>query len=135
MKKVFLLLAVISLALASCTTINKGTPVVPMNLQINISMDDLEYIGEATGTSVQNYVLGMPIGGRKNKTAVSKISSINISSIWNRGFNNAMYNALQSKPDADFIIPISYEETKDQMFLGSKRTLIVKTKAFKIKTK
>ncbi|HNW90409.1 MAG TPA: hypothetical protein PKN48_12150 [Bacteroidales bacterium] len=135
MKKIFLLLAVLSLALTSCTTIKKGTPVTPMSLQINLNMDDLEYIGEATGTSTQNYVLGIPYGGRKYKTAVAKFSSINLQSLWNRGFNNAMYDALQSKPDADFVLPISFEETKDQAFLGSKRTLIVKTKAFKIKTK
>lgn len=133
MKKLFLLLAVLSLA--SCTMIKKGTPVTPMSMQVNLSMDDLEYIGVATGTSTQNYFIGIPYGGRKNKSAVAKMSSLNISSLWNRGFNNAMFDALNSQPDADFVIPISFEETKDQMFLGSKRTLVVKTKAFKIKTK
>ncbi|HOV11893.1 MAG TPA: hypothetical protein PLT47_01495 [Bacteroidales bacterium] len=133
MKKIFLLLAILSLA--SCTTIKKGTPVTPMNLQVNLNMDDLQYIGEATGTSTQNYLLGIPYGGRKHRTAVAKISSLNISGLWNRGFNNAMYDALKSQPDADFVIPISFEETRDQMFLGSKRTLVIKTKAFKIKTK
>jgi hypothetical protein len=132
MKKIFFLLAVI--LLASCTTTRKSTPTTSMNFQINLNIDNLVYIGDATGTSTQNYVLGIPIGGRKYKAGVSNQFNL-ISMLHMRSYNNAMYDALMSKPDADFILPISYEETTVQMFLGSKVTLTLKTKAFKIKTK
>ena len=133
MKKILLLLAVVML-IASCTTTKKATPTSPVNFQVNLNLNDLDYIGEATGTSTQNYVLGIPIGGRKYKAGVTN-SNFGLGTMSGRGFNNAMYDALKSVPDADFVLPISYEKVKDQMFMGSKVTLIIKTKAFKIKKK
>ena len=70
MKKIFLLLTVVML-FASCTTTKKATPTSPINFQINLDLNDLDFIGEATGTSTQNYVLGIPIGGRKYKSGTT----------------------------------------------------------------
>jgi len=133
MKKIFLLLTVVML-FASCTTTKKATPTSPINFQINLDLNDLDFIGEATGTSTQNYVLGIPIGGRKYKSGTTN-TGFGSGILSGRGFNNAMYDALKSYPDADFVLPISYEKVRDQMFMGSKVTLIIKTKAFKIKKK
>ena len=120
--------------IASCTITKKGVPSVPMDVHINLDMSNLEYLGEVTGTSTQAYFLGIPIGSRKftSGVATGMFSSYIPQS---RGMNNAMYDALTSKPDADFVLPISYETVRQQMFLGSKVKLTVKTKAFKIKTK
>jgi hypothetical protein len=133
MKKIFLLLLVV-MSFASCTTTKKATPSGSLNFQINVNMSDLEYIGEATGTSTQNYFLGIPLGGRKHKVGTINQNFV-LGNMSSRGFNNAMYDALKSHPDADFVLPISFEKVKDQMFMGSKVTLTIKTKAFKIKTK
>ncbi len=123
-------------ALSSCTITKQSTPTAPVHVQVNLSMDNLEYIGEVSGTSTQSYVLSIPIGGRKYTAGVaSSQSMLNLSMLQTRGMNNAMYDALKSKPDADFILPVSVESKKQQMFLGSRETITVKGKAFKIKTK
>ena len=46
-----------------------------------------------------------------------------------------MWDALQQKPDADFLLPMSVEKKTNRMFLGSKKTYSVRAKAFKIKNK
>ena len=49
--------------------------------------------------------------------------------------NNATYDALLSKPDADFILPISVETKTSRVFLGKTKKVTLRGKAFKIKTK
>jgi hypothetical protein len=132
---IILIFLVIILA-SSCTITRKGVPTVPMNFQINLDMTNLEYLGEVTGTSTQAYFLGIPLGGRKYTAGVSMPTGIFLPPIpHSRGMNNAMYDALLSKPDADFVLPVSYVTVRQQMFLGSKVKLTLKTKAFKLKTK
>ncbi len=100
-------------AFSSCVVRKNATPVSPVNTQVNLNYDDLEYIGEVTGSSTQTYLFGIiPIGGRRNHQGVfaSNIISSPISLNLNkRGVNNALYDALTSKPDADYIIPVSYK--------------------------
>ncbi|HRD38442.1 MAG TPA: hypothetical protein PLC65_07410, partial [Bacteroidia bacterium] len=54
---------------------------------------------------------------------------------FDRAYNNALYDALKQKNDADFVLPLSSESTTNRAFLGKKVTLNVRAKAFKIKTK
>ena len=138
MKKLLYLLAGLALVVSSCTMKSKTVPAAPLNVQVNFTMDDLEFIGEVTGTTTQSYVLGLPYGNRTNNVGTVATQfpfQIPGQFIRTRGFNNAMYNALQSKPDADFILPIAVETKTDVMFLGREETLTIRAKAFKIKTK
>ena len=115
----------------SCTQKFKSTPVAPVNVQVNVTMDDLEYVGEVTGTSTQSYLLGrIAIGGRRNH-AGQVGGTIGLPQT--RGVNNALYDALQTQPDADFVLPVSVETVKNVMFLGNKTTYTVRAKAYKIK--
>lgn len=132
--KIYIITGTLLIVLASCTTIKKSVPTSPIHTQINITLSDLEYIGEVTGTATQNYVIGLPIGGRKYRTGISS-NLFNISIPINRGMNNAMYDALMTKPDADFILPIGFETTTTYAFLGRTETIKLKAKAFKIKVK
>jgi hypothetical protein len=95
----------------------------------------MQYLKEVTGTAVQSYVMGLPYGGEKNKkAAVSNIAgNILGADLRNRGYNNALYNALHKLPDADFIMPIIMEVKTDRMFLGRQDSIIVRVKAFKLK--
>ena len=138
MKKInILLILFVTVVFTSCTITKKGIPTANMNVQVNLDMNNLEYMGEATGTSTQAYLLGViPLNGRKNTIGVATLQVAPLVSIpQKRGVNNAMYDALKSVADADFILPVSFESTKQQMFLGCKITITVKAKAFKIKTK
>lgn len=122
------------LLMSSCTMHNRVTAGAPLQANVVFQSSDLEYIGEVTGTATQYYVLGIPYGGRRYYTAntggflTSPIS-------FDRAYNNALYDALSQKPDADFVLPVSSEKVVDQSFLGKKVTLKVRAKAFKIKSK
>lgn len=120
---------------SSCTRQFKSTPVAPVNVQVNVTMDDLEYVGEVSGTSTQSYIFGViPVGGRRFHAAqVSATGGLPLVGN-NRGVNNALYDALQSLPDADFVLPVSVESTVNVMFMGNKTTYTVRAKAYRIKT-
>lgn len=136
MKKIFLLFSTfvaILLFASSCTMHNRTTMGAPMEARVNFSSADLEYVGEVTGTSTQYYVVGIPYGGRRYTTASTGGFSVGVSV--NRGYNNALYDALGQKPDADFVLPISSESTINRSFLGRKETITIRAKAFKIKAK
>jgi hypothetical protein len=121
---------------SSCTTYFKSIPTPVMNAQVNIDFDDLEYVGDVTGTSTQSYVLGIPYGGRRYYVATTGGFLSQIPFIGNnRGTNNALYDALMQKANADFVLPISVERKVHQMFLGSKQIVTLRAKAFRIKSK
>ena len=130
MKKLIYLFVGVAFLLTSCTITQVSRPGAPLNVQINFDMDDLDYIGEVTGTAEQHYLFGLPFGGRKYYTGV-----IGNGFALDRAMNNAVYDALLSKPDADFILPISIETKTSRVFLGSTKKVTVRGKAFKIKTK
>jgi hypothetical protein len=138
-KYIYLFAGLLLLA-SSCTMNNRLMQGAPLSVQMNISMADLEYVGDVTGTSTQSYVLGIPYGGKKYYTAnldyfPASRFSVPLVGGNNRGMNNAMYDAMQQRPDADFLIPFNVEEKVHQEFLGRKVVLTVKAKAFKIKAK
>lgn len=130
MKKLIYLFVGVALLASSCSTTKKSIPGAALNVQVNLDMDDLDYIGEVTGTAEQRYVLKMPMGGRKYYIGV-----IGNGFAVDRAMNNALYDALLTKPDADFILPVSVETKSTYVFLGSKKKVTIKGKAFKIKTK
>ncbi len=137
-KALYLLPLLAVIFLSSCRVMTKTIPVSSLNAQVNFSMDDLEYIGDVTGTATQTTLLGIiPVGGRRNHSGVlGSQAGFNLNVIGDRrAMQNALYDALMSKPDADFVLPISSYSVSDQMFLGNKETLTVRAKAFRLKTK
>ena len=106
-----------------------------VNIQINIDMDDMEYVGEVTGSAEQHYFLGMAYGGRKYYSGEVYMPGEFYIAGLDRAMKNAMYDALLSKPDADIIMPFSYETKVQRLFLGSLKKITIRGKAFKLKTK
>lgn len=135
MKRLIMLFLVAGLlATTACTTYRTASVAAPVRVQINIDYSNMDYIGDVTGTATQSFALGLPIGGQRYRVAIADYAGNGIMPN-NRGINNALYEALKQKPDADFLIPFSVEEKRNRMFLGSKRTYTVHAKAFKIKSK
>ncbi len=131
-----IVLGVFLLGLATSCRVNyKAVPVATLDARVNFTTNDLEYIGEVKGTATQSYLLGfIPVGGRRYYYAnVGLNPGITNFRFRGRAFNNAYYDALQSKPDADFVMPLGFTEQVDRMFLGRKVTINVKAKAFKLK--
>lgn len=122
------------LGLSSCTMSNKSIAGAQLDARVNFDRSDLEYVGEVNGTATQYYILGIPYGGRRFHTASAGGAVINTQA-FDRAYNNALYDALSQKPDADFVLPLSSESTTNMAFLGKRVTLKVRAKAFKIKTK
>ena len=138
MKKIkitYLLAGFILITASSCTTYNKMVTVTPINTQVNLTMSDLDYVGEVTGTATQNYVLGLPYGGRRYY--VGSVGQGMLGGIvpTDRAVANATYDALMQKPDADFVMPFAAETKTQRQFLGSRKTITIRAKAFKIKVK
>lgn len=134
MKKILILSTfALMLAISSCTMRNKTISGAQIEARVNFVSSDLEYVGEVTGSTTQYYFLGIPYGGRRYHTASTGglLGGVTLG----RAYNNALYDALSQKPDADFVLPLSSESTTNQAFLGRKVTLNVRGKAFKIKTK
>lgn len=122
------------LGLSSCTMNNKSIAGAQLDARVNFDRSDLEYVGEVTGTATQHYILGIPYGGRRFHTASTSGAVINTQA-FDRAYNNALYDALSQKPDADFVLPLASESTTNMAFLGKRVTLKVRAKAFKLKTK
>lgn len=125
------------LSFSSCQINRKAIPTAPINAQVNLSMSDLEFVGEVTGTAEQSFFIGIPLGGRRFHQGVATAQGpFGPGTIpLNRGAQNALYDALMQKPNADFLLPISVQSTRDVMFLGSTVTYTVRAKAFRIKQK
>lgn len=136
MNKIKIIFGILTLVMMSSCTINRSARVsAPVNVQVIVNYDNLDYVGEVTGTATQSFVLGLPIGGKRWRYVNTSVAGTNGVLPNNRGVNSALYDALSQKPDADFVIPFNVEEKRNLMFLGSKRTYTVKAKAFKLKAK
>lgn len=138
MKKYFIYLALfaaVSMTFSSCKIKQRAVVSTPLNAQINFDMDDLEYLGTVTGNTTQSYVLGLPIGGRKYHSGALLSQGLALPIPQSRGYQNALYDALSQMPDADFVLPVSYDTEIDQQFLGRREYLSIRCKAYKIKDK
>jgi hypothetical protein len=115
----------------------KGITSAPIQANINFDMDDLDYLGEVTGTAVQHYVLGIPYGRTSYNYGVvyNQFMGLQVQIPHKRVYSQALFNAISTRPDADFILPMASETKTNFMFLGRKETVTLKGKAFKIKSK
>ena len=134
-KQILFIIPLLLMLVSSCTVYKKSIPSTPIMTQINLTMADLEYLGEVTGTTTQSYALFIPYGGEKHHCAATLIGGGTGMNVNSRGFNNALYKALQQKPNADFVMPLRMEVTSHKMFLGKEETITVTAKAFKIVSK
>ena len=134
---ILVLIGAVMMSLNSCTVRQRAVPLTPINAQVNLDMDDLEYIGDILGKSDQSYALGfIAYGSRKYHSGVLlPQGGLGISLPNNRGVNNALYDALQQKPDADMVLPVAFETITEQQFLGRRVNFTVRCKAYKIKNK
>jgi hypothetical protein len=132
-KAIILLPLAVVLLLSSCTFYSKSIAGTSVETQVQFRMEDLEYIGDVSGTATQSFLFGvLPIGGRRFHVANIGGGGLVPN---NRMFNNALYDALMQREDADFVLPLSSSSVRDQMFLGNRTTLTVRAKAFRIKSK
>ncbi|MBK7382228.1 MAG: hypothetical protein IPP83_02500 [Flavobacteriales bacterium] len=132
-KAIILLPLAVVVMFSSCTIYSKSIAGTSVETQIQFRMEDLEYIGDVSGTATQSFLFGvLPIGGRRFH--VANIGGGGLIP-QDRMTNNALYDALMQREDADFVLPLSSSSVRDQMFMGNRTTLTVRAKAFRIKSK
>ena len=134
-KAIHLLPLAVVLLFSSCTVYTKNIATTSVETQIQFKMEDLEYIGDVSGTATQTTLLGViPVGGRRFH--VASIGGGGLVTVpQGRLFNNALYDALMQRENADIVLPLSSSSVRNGMFLGNKTTLTVRAKAFRIKSK
>jgi hypothetical protein len=134
-KAIHLLPLAVVLLFSSCTVYTKNIATTSVETQIQFKMEDLEYIGDVSGTATQTTLFGViPIGGRRFH--VASIGGGGLVAVpQGRLFNNALYDALMQRENADIVLPLSSSSVRNGMFLGNKTTLTVRAKAFRIKSK
>jgi hypothetical protein len=134
-KAIHLLPLAVVLLFSSCTVYTKNIATTSVETQIQFKMEDLEYIGDVSGTATQTTLLGViPIGGRRFH--VASIGGGGLVTVpQGRLFNNALYDALMQRENADIVLPLSSSSVRNGMFMGNKTTLTVRAKAFRIKSK
>lgn len=136
MKFLGAILLILPIFLSSCYLQKSVTPSPSLNVQLNITYNDLEYVADTTIKIKQSYVLGLPYGG-KRYTIGQLVLNDNIPLYLKktRSFNRAIFEALNSFPDADFVLPVNYKLEKHIMFLGREEVLTLKLKLLKIPSK
>jgi hypothetical protein len=147
MKKVLLfLLPMFMIAFVSCSSMQtlQKAPAGSMTpeVRLNISLDDIEYLGESTiSVSSRTYfrcikridMVNGEVFDRYNHTATNMIGNLDIKPQGELAY--AADKVLTDFPQADYFVPVSYKNEVANMFLGKLSTKTMVVKAYKYKAK
>jgi len=147
MKK-YIILFIIGFALlgTSCTLgrlTHKTVPATsftPNIVKLDLTMEQFEYLGETEiSVTLKTYfgmfkrietINGLPKDIRNIKlTTFYGNKDIPVEGILKR----AAYKVIEDFPDADYYVPVNYQENIHRMFLGNTKTITMKVKAYKFK--
>ena len=127
--------------LASCS-VTKYKAYSPTQTQLNLQMDDLQYLGETEITVEYRQYLGCitqidKINGNTYKRDEIKLfpifSSNNMTDDLMPNLQMASYKLLELFPTADYFVVTNQTKEKYQLFLGSQVTAKAKVKAYSLK--
>lgn len=145
MKKLLLIASVLMMAfMTSCGSIKgyQKAPAVSMTpeVRMNVSLDDVEFLGETTITVDSRSYFGIfqridKVNGitfdRRRNTAVNLYGNLEINIP--KELKYAAEKVLTDFPEADFFSPGVYKEEVNRMFLGKIKTETMVIKAYKYK--
>ena len=126
MKKVLLfLLPMFMMAFVSCSSMRtlEKAPAGSMTpeVRLNISLDDIEYLGEST----------ISVSTRSYFGCIKQIDMVN-GEVFDRHNNTT---TSLDYPEADYFVPVSYKDEVAHLFLGKLSTKTMVIKAYKYKNK
>lgn len=147
MKKVLLfLLPMFMMAFVSCSSMRtlEKAPAGSMTpeVRLNISLDDIEYLGESTiNVSTRTYfgcikqidMVNGEVFDRHNNTTTSLMGNLDIK--LHGDIALAAGKVIQDYPEADYFVPVSYKDEVTNLFLGKLSTKTMVIKAYKYKNK
>jgi hypothetical protein len=124
--------------LSSCVGTRSGmlvqgkSPLTPWNYQLLFQRGDLTEVGEVADSIKFTTYLGI-INSNKDFRFTKRISFPGAPSIGNRNLSRVLYYMYEKTPTSDIIIPTKVITKKERLFLGSRKTITVIGKAYKIK--
>lgn len=129
-------LAAVALS-ASCSIVSRSAYSVDRT-QLNISMEDLTFLGETEISVEYDTYLGIftrvdKVNGEPYDYKVKNITVLNTNSVLARKLNIAAHKVIEDYPEANYFIVTNQHVTKEVLFLGSEKTVTAKVKAYKIK--
>ena len=147
MKKVLLfLLPMFMMTFVSCSSMRtlEKAPAGSMTpeVRLNISLDDIEYLGESTisvssrtyfGCIKQIDMVNGEVFDRHNNTTTSLMGNLDIK--LHGDIALAAGKVIQDYPEADYFVPASYKDEVTNLFLGKLSTKTMVIKAYKYKNK
>ena len=151
-KHLFYYLIVATFILSSCNGMlgmrtvrnTRSASFMPDQVRLNVTMDDYQYIStQEVSVSYKQYFGFLNIFNEINKQPVA-VRNINIVNLYGNPnlppvnsphLLRALYAAMVSAPDADFVVPVSVVTEEQKMFGGSTIVKTLKVKLYKIKEK
>lgn len=137
----YILIAFVLVVLSSCS-VTSNRMYAPDSTRLNLTMDDLEYLGEAEISveyrtyfgliSVIDQINGIPYDGKEIKT-VRIGDKRDISLRLYSKLNRAQYKLLDEFPEAEYFVVVSQTKSTERMFLGSYVNVKAKIKAYSLK--
>ncbi|MBQ0056089.1 MAG: hypothetical protein KBT20_00395 [Bacteroidales bacterium] len=141
MKKIsFLFCIVCALILTSCGSTKQARVFRPNNIQLNVGMGDLEYLGDCQISVSYDKYLG--VFTKINKVNGEDYSSLEHSSADIQPFSGALssgpielaaFKVLEDYPTASYFMPVCQTTTTTKLFLGREitKTATIRVYSFK----
>lgn len=137
----YILIAFVLVVLSSCS-VTSNRMYAPDSTRLNLTMADLEYLGEAEISveyrtyfgffSVIDQINGIPYDGKEIKT-VRIGDKRDISLRLYSKLNRAQYKLLDEFPDAEYFVVVNQTKSTERMFLGSYVNVKAKVRAYSLK--
>jgi len=140
MKKVlFLLTVVCSVLFSSCGSTRHAKVFRPDSVRLEISMDDLEYLGQTEISVTYNTYLGLfdrieTVNGEVFDESDCKSANIDgFMGIMGVHMDLAAFKVLEQFPEASYFMPICQTTSSNHLFLGREVTCRATVRAYKFK--
>ena len=111
-------------------------------VRLNISLNDIEYLGESTiSVSTRTYFgsfkhidkVNGEVFDRHNNTTTSLLGNLDIN--LHGDIALAAGKVIKDYPEADYFVPVSYKDEVVNLFLGTLSTKTIVIKAYKYKNR
>lgn len=105
------------------------------NYSLWFQRSDMELVGTITDSLTYTTYFGL-INSNKDYRVTKRVvypGTLAPTGIFGNYNTRVLYKLYEQKPDADIIIPVKIITRKEKMFLGSRKTLTMVGKAYKLK--
>lgn len=133
-----------ALAVVFCTacSVTRNRAYTPTSAQLNIQMDDLEYLGQ-TRISIDyrtylgfiqkiDRINGEPYDGMETRLTQINGGYLSAPKLYSR-LDRAAFKVMEEFPQANYFVVVSQEKHKTRLFLGSEVTVQATVKAYSLK--